>query len=386
MWVQRTLHLTLLLWYFSTAHRERMAYHRGQKSIREAYDDCFMQTDTREVTFQRVVNIVERRTTVSRPEVDYSQEDGFAPDWSKDRHTDEDKGFLSFHRKATPPPQEVQTYYCGETRDDTQLRRQVEIRNRGRTSPDLGRKTRGRPTDPTGPRHGRGSRVAQPSLPYANRGQDNDGCKRRDPRHPLRGRSPVRRDPHAALPASHAGFEGRGRSFSPDRDNSYTYQQLQQRRKEQDNGHYWTSERSRASSRHNSSGPDDTTSHGSAVTKESVPVSVVGPPEVPPSASPEPSPAPTEDPKARRAQALTNKALEIEELYERECRTFGTVVKLLVEKRPSLEEALQAPLRANLLELKQRCLDDLKHFIKELDQLSSGGRAAGSPAPPQITA
>ena len=59
--------------------------------------------------------------------------------------------------------------------------------------------------------------------------QDNDGCKRRDSRHPLRGRSPVRRDPHAALPASHAGFEGRGRSFSPDRENSYTYQQLQQR-------------------------------------------------------------------------------------------------------------------------------------------------------------
>ena len=73
------------------------------------------------------------------------------------------------------------------------------------------------------------------------------------------------------------------------------------------------------------------------------------------------------------------------QLYAQDCQTFGTVVKLLVEKRPSLEEALQGPLRANLLELKQRCLDDLKHFIRELDQ----PRAAGlppSPPPPQTTA
>ena len=55
-----------------------------------------------QVTFQRVVNIVERRTTVARPEVDYSQD--FSPDW----YTDADQGFINFQRKLTPPPQEVQ--------------------------------------------------------------------------------------------------------------------------------------------------------------------------------------------------------------------------------------------------------------------------------------
>jgi len=63
------------------------------------------------------------------------------------------------------------------------------------------------------------------------------------------------------------------------------------------------------------------------------------------------------------------------QLYTQDCQTFGTVVQLLVEKEPSLEGLLRAPLRDNLLELKQRCLDDLRHFIKELDQRAGGGGA-----------
>ena len=74
------------------------------------------------------------------------------------------------------------------------------------------------------------------------------------------------------------------------------------------------------------------------------------------------------------------------QLYTRDCQTFGTVVKLLVDKRPSLQELLQGPLRANLLELKERSLDDLRHFIREFDSGGGGGAAAGAPTPLQATA
>lgn len=42
---------------------------------------------------------------------------------------------------------------------------------------------------------------------------------------------------------------------------------------------------------------------------------------------------------------------------------------MLVAKEPSLDTQLQAPLDENLLELKQRCLEALRHFVKELDQV-----------------
>lgn len=45
------------------------------------------------------------------------------------------------------------------------------------------------------------------------------------------------------------------------------------------------------------------------------------------------------------------------------------MVKMLVTKEPSLGNLLQAPLDENLLEIKQRCLDSLRHFVKELDEV-----------------
>lgn len=42
---------------------------------------------------------------------------------------------------------------------------------------------------------------------------------------------------------------------------------------------------------------------------------------------------------------------------------------MLVEKEPSLDKMLQAPLDKNLLEIKQRCLDALRNFVKELDEV-----------------
>lgn len=42
---------------------------------------------------------------------------------------------------------------------------------------------------------------------------------------------------------------------------------------------------------------------------------------------------------------------------------------MLVAKDPNLEKQLQVPLRENLGEIRERCLEDLKHFISELDEV-----------------
>ncbi|XP_062299713.1 periphilin-1 [Scomber scombrus] len=71
----------------------------------------------------------------------------------------------------------------------------------------------------------------------------------------------------------------------------------------------------------------------------------------------------------RRAMAIATKAQEIEKVYRQDCETFGMVVKMLVAKDPNLEKQLQVPLRENLGEIRERCLEDLKHFISELDEV-----------------
>lgn len=68
--------------------------------------------------------------------------------------------------------------------------------------------------------------------------------------------------------------------------------------------------------------------------------------------------------------------------YRQDCETFRTVVKMLVAKEPSLDYLLQAPLDKNLEEIKDRCLDSLRQFIKELDEVivqpSTTEQATGS--------
>ncbi|XP_063073747.1 periphilin-1 [Engraulis encrasicolus] len=78
-----------------------------------------------------------------------------------------------------------------------------------------------------------------------------------------------------------------------------------------------------------------------------------------------------EDFKERRAQAITAKAKEIEKVYRQDCETFGMVVKMLVAKEPSLEKLLQNPLKENLGDIRERCLDDLRSFIAKLDEATA---------------
>lgn len=43
------------------------------------------------------------------------------------------------------------------------------------------------------------------------------------------------------------------------------------------------------------------------------------------------------------------------------------VVKMLIDKDPSLEKSIQFALRQNLHEIGERCIEELKHFIAQYD-------------------
>ncbi|KAL6035407.1 hypothetical protein STEG23_036431 [Scotinomys teguina] len=68
-----------------------------------------------------------------------------------------------------------------------------------------------------------------------------------------------------------------------------------------------------------------------------------------------------------RSKAIASKTKEIEQVYRQDCETFGMVVKMLIEKDPSLEKSIQFALRQNLHEIGERCVEELKHFITEYD-------------------
>ncbi|XP_025064006.1 periphilin-1 isoform X3 [Alligator mississippiensis] len=55
------------------------------------------------------------------------------------------------------------------------------------------------------------------------------------------------------------------------------------------------------------------------------------------------------------------------DVYRQDCETFGMVVKMLIDKDPSLEKSIQFALRQNLHEIGERCIEELKHFIAEYD-------------------
>ncbi|XP_066489207.1 periphilin-1 isoform X2 [Tiliqua scincoides] len=71
-----------------------------------------------------------------------------------------------------------------------------------------------------------------------------------------------------------------------------------------------------------------------------------------------------------RSKAIAAKTKEIEQVYRQDCETFGAVVKMLVEKDPSLEKPIQFSLRQNLCEIGERCIEELKRFIAEYDATS----------------
>ncbi|XP_072538286.1 uncharacterized protein [Salminus brasiliensis] len=75
---------------------------------------------------------------------------------------------------------------------------------------------------------------------------------------------------------------------------------------------------------------------------------------------------------AARNRAIQRKREEIEEVYRRDCDTFGVVVKMLVAKDPSLERPIQTSLRENLREIGVRCVEAMEQFIQEYDSREPG--------------
>ncbi|XP_063998269.1 periphilin-1 isoform X2 [Pogoniulus pusillus] len=68
-----------------------------------------------------------------------------------------------------------------------------------------------------------------------------------------------------------------------------------------------------------------------------------------------------------RSKAIAAKIKEIEQVYRQDCETFGMVVKMLIDKDPSLKKSIQFALRQNLHEIGERCIEELKHFIAQYD-------------------
>ncbi|KAM7414921.1 hypothetical protein PAMA_019642 [Pampus argenteus] len=319
-----------------------MAYRRGPKLIREMYEDQFPAMDSREVTVHRVVNIVEKRSQMPRQGLEFDRgyddqwydspqnyqdarechEDGGYPHNDR-RYFEENHNFGSFRRSSPPPRNEAMYPQQRYNRDD--LRHQLNSRHTGRAGPYFHKRSRG-----LGP-------------PQRENRHSQSGLIGRD-------RSPIRKDTHSpALVRS--GSNSSNRSFSPNRDKSYTHQQ---RNKPNVSSHVPSSS---AEGSPHSSGFQEKPAASAAESEEVV------------AASMEPKPTPKEDFKARRLEAIQAKALEIEKHYRQDCETFRTVVKMLVAKEPNLDNLLQAPLDENLSEIKQRCLDALRHFVKELDEV-----------------
>lgn len=316
-------------------------FQRGRKSIRDSYDDHFMGNpgNDREVTFHRVVNIVERRSPMQMMGGDFdrrmhdgpmynepmpfqnprdSQGNNNFPQNDMQFFGNEDHRFGNFHRNPPSHRNEGPPSHFMHNRDD--LRHHLDSRN-----------------------NGRGGNF------YRNRGRepvrDDIDYRRREPYSYNRDRSPVRRGSHSSKSGSRPSEKSKVSQQKP--------------------------KPAAPASPPPPESPKEEPPHTATVSKESPPASVAEPEqeeEEVQAASVEPEPTPDLDLKARRLEVIKAKALEIEKDYRQDCETFRTVVKMLVEKEPSLDYLLQAPLEKNLEEIKGRCLDSLKQFIKELDE------------------
>lgn len=325
-----------------------MAYQHGRKSIREAYEEHFAPKDSREVIVHRVVNIVEKRNPMPRPGLDfdrgyedqryggprsyqsgrvYHSEDGYLPDDSQ--YYDENPNYGSYRRNSSPHRSDGTHSQQGYGRDD--LRHQLSSRNRSRGH------------DPR--KRGRGYGPPPPPPPR----EDYDDYRSSKSLVITRERSPGRREGHPPIRSG----SNTNRSSSPDRDKGYPYQ---------------PKHKSNTTKSYTPSSSVEGSPHRSVSSKEKPSASAAETEEVA-AASAEPKLTPEEDFKARRSEAIKAKVAEIEKHYRQDCETFRTVVKMLVDKEPSLNGLLQAPLDKNLLEIRQHCLDSIKSFVMELDEI-----------------
>ncbi|CAL8318539.1 unnamed protein product [Lota lota] len=302
--------------------RSRVTYRR-ERSTRDVYEERFIPE--RAMPYPRAAGTAERRGPFGRPEEDYGRggyEYEGAPRYfpngggPRNYHAEEQRGYhgdslhFSAERRGGPPPRREE-YPYRVPRDDPHPARTVEF------------------------------------------GEDREAYRRKAaPFPPIRERSPARRTDVPRSPHSRSGSSVSSRSYSPDRTKALPFTPQQGKDKVP------------CLSRDVS--PQSTPS----IKEEVHPVEAEReePAAVPIAPVEELHKTSADDFQERRAHAIATKARDIEKVYRQDCETFGMVVKMLVAKDPNLEKQLQVPLRENLGEIRERCLEDLKHFISELDE------------------
>lgn len=358
--------------------------YRRDRSIREVYDERFV--NERPGPYPRAGGAVERRGPFGRPEDDYNRggydyEGGprFFPNGGGPRSYHEDqRGYhgdnvhFPAERRAVPPSRREDFPYRGP-REDPHAGRPLEFG--ARAPPPHNVRSQGiYPAPRSLPESGEDTLVQ--AILNLDRGEDRDHYRRKSaPFPPLRERSPVRREV-ARSPHSRSGSSVSSRGYSPDRAKSLPFPS--QQGADGSDGHAGVTEHLWGSLFPQQSG-HDSLDKIPGLSREGSPHSATSnkeenhPPEVEkeePLVAPvvEESQSSAENFQEQRALAIAAKAQEIEKVYRQDCETFGIVVKMLVAKDPNLEKQLQVPLRENLGEIRERCLEDLKHFIHELDE------------------
>ncbi|XP_072233897.1 periphilin-1 isoform X3 [Leuresthes tenuis] len=331
--------------------------YRRDRSIREVYDDRFVPE--RPGPYPRVAGGVERRGPFGRPEDDYNRggyeyEGGprFYPNGGGPRGYHEDqRGYqgdghhFPVERRAIPPSRR-EDYPYRVPREEQQLTgRPMEFG--ARAPPPHNVRNQGiYPAPRSLPESGEDTLVQ--AIRNLDRGEDRDPYRRKAALFPpLRERSPVRREV-ARSPHSRSGSSVSSRGYSPDRAKGLPFPSQQDK----------IPGLSREGSPHSATSNKEENHPSEAEKEEPVAAPVV-----------EESQKSTDNFQERRALAIAAKAQEIEKVYRQDCETFGMVVKMLVAKDPNLEKQLQVPLRENLGEIRERCLEDLMHFINELDEV-----------------
>uniref|UniRef100_UPI0037E9C603 periphilin-1 isoform X2 n=1 Tax=Semicossyphus pulcher TaxID=241346 RepID=UPI0037E9C603 len=362
--------------------------YRRERSIREVYDERFL-TERPQGPYPRAAGAAERRGPFGRPEEDYNRggyeyEGGprFFPNGGGQRGYHEDQ--RSYHgdsqhfpaERRAGPPSRREEYPYRVPREEPHTGRPLEFG--ARAAPPHSVRNQGiYPAARSLPESGEDTLVQ--AILNLDRGEDRDVFRRKAaPFPPLRERSPVRREV-ARSPHSRSGSSVSSRGYSPDRAKGLPFPSQQGKSVDGPEGHAGVPEHLWGALFPQQSG-HDTLDKIPGLSREGSPHSATSnkeenhPPEgekedhlVAPVAE-ESQKSTTENFLERRAMAIAAKAQEIEKVYRQDCETFGMVVKMLVAKDPNLEKQLQVPLRENLGEIRERCLEDLKHFINELDE------------------
>ncbi|KAK7129974.1 hypothetical protein R3I93_019575 [Phoxinus phoxinus] len=364
-----------------------MAFRRD-RNIRDIYEDRF--PPDRGGPFPRGAQ-GDRRPPFGRPDEDYGR-GGFEYDSSRfypngaprNYHGDDQRGyhgdshhsFSNDHRGGPPgrrvsikDQQEDFQYYRGQ-REEPHGGRQMDFRPSNRAGPPPNARVQGTYPQPRSlpaiaPDAGDDNLIQ--AIMSLDRGEETrDNVRRKAPFPPVRERSPARRDVPPS-PHSRSGSSISSRSYSPERGKAHPILPQQGKRYEEPIGVARGPDKERPPVPSVSASRDGSPHSSVSVTKEEMPL-VEGPADEVQTTVDEASSV-MDDFQERRAQAIAAKAREIEKVYRQDCETFGMVVKMLVSKEPTLEKHLQNPLKENLVEIRERCLADLQHFIAELDEV-----------------